>query len=153
MDRRLATNVSGAIPAGRRSRSPGSALAAGAQVRRSVRMTREVLQLDASVDCDEAAAREAQYLRQHAEHLESRLEQGRRGVLALETEVSSLLTQGPRAELEARIRDEQAMEMAHNQPMSQVSAMLRNATSEMEESDFQRRTTMNGSPRLSGTTG
>jgi hypothetical protein len=56
----------------------------------------------------------------------------------LETEVSSLLTQGQRAELEARIRDEQAMEMAHNQQMSQVSAMLRNATREMEESDFQR---------------
>ena len=139
MDRRLAPNVSGAIPAGRRSRSPGSALAAGAQVRRSLRVTREVLHLDASVDCDEAAAQEVQYLRQQAEHLENRLEQGRRGVLALETEVSSLLTQGQRAELEARIRDEQALEMAHNQQMSQVSAMLQRATREMEESDFQRR--------------
>ena len=78
-------------------------------------MAREVLHVDASIECDEAVAQEVQYLRQRAEHVESRLEQGRSGVLALETEVSSVLTQVQRAEIEARIRDEQAMEMAHNQ--------------------------------------
>ena len=95
-----------------------------------------------SVDCDEAVAREAQYLRQRSEHLESCLENGRQGVLVLENEISSLLHQGQRAELEARLRDEQAMEMAHNQQMAQVSPMLQNATREMEESDFQKRATM-----------
>ena len=79
MDRRLIIDVSGAVPAGRRSRSPGSA-PAGAQVRRSLRMTREVLQVDALVECDEAVAQEIQYLRQRAEHLESCLEQGRRAL-------------------------------------------------------------------------
>jgi hypothetical protein len=34
------------------------------------------------------------------------------------------------------------MEMAHSQQISQVSAMLQNATREMEESDFQKRATM-----------
>ena len=85
MTRQLAANVSGALPAGRRSRSPGSAAATSAQMRRSVMMTREVLHVNASVDCDDATAREAQYLRQRSEHLEGRLEQGRRGVLMLET--------------------------------------------------------------------
>ena len=96
MGRQLATNVSGAIPASRRSRSPGSDAATGARLRRSVCVTREVLQSGASVDCDEAVAREVQYLRQRSEHLESRLEQGRQGVLALESEISSLLTHGQR---------------------------------------------------------
>jgi hypothetical protein len=85
MTRQVAGEVSGALPAGRRSRSPGSTAATSARMRRSVLMTREVLHVNASVDCDEAMAREAQYLRQRFEHLEGRLEQGRQGVLILET--------------------------------------------------------------------
>ena len=142
MIRQLAVNVSGGLPASRRSRSPGSTAATSARLRRSVMMTREVLQVNASVDCDEAMAREVQYLRQRSAHLESCLENGRQGVLVLENEISSLMNQGQRAELEARLRGEQAMEMAHNQQIAQVSAMLQNAPREMEESDFQKRATM-----------
>ena len=78
-------------------------------------------------------------MRQTAEHLENRLEQGRRGVLALEAEVTSILTQGQRSELEARIREEQAMEYAHHQQMAHVTSLHHRATQEMEESDSQRR--------------
>ena len=85
MTRQFAANVSGALLAGRRSRSPGSTAATSAQLRRSVMMTREVLHVNASVDCDEATAREVQYLRQRSEQLECRLEQGRQGVIILET--------------------------------------------------------------------
>jgi hypothetical protein len=105
-------------------------------------VTREVLQMNASADCDGAAAREVQYLRQRSELLEGRLEQGRQGVLILENEISSLINHGQRSELEARLRDEQAMEMAHNRQIAQVSAMLQHATREMEESDFQKRATL-----------
>jgi hypothetical protein len=71
MSRQLAANVSGGLPASRRSRSPGSTATTSARLRRSVCMTREVLQVNASVDCDEAVARETQYLRQRSKHLES----------------------------------------------------------------------------------
>ena len=91
MSRQLAVNVSGGLPASRRSRSPGSTAATSARLRRSVCVTREVLQVNASVDCDEAMAREVQYLRQRSEHLESCLENGRQGVLVLENEISSLM--------------------------------------------------------------
>ena len=83
MTRQFAADVSGALPAGRRSRSPGSTAATSAQLRRSVMVTREVLQVNASVDCDEAIAREVQYLRQRSEQLECRLEQGRQSVIIL----------------------------------------------------------------------
>ena len=136
MTRQFAADVSGAPSAGRRSRSPGSTAATSAQLRRSVMVTREVLHVNASVDCDGAAAREVQYLRQRSELLEGRLEQGRQGVLILENEISSLINHGQRSELEARLRDEQAMEMAHNRQIAQVSAMLQHATREMEESDI-----------------
>jgi hypothetical protein len=105
-------------------------------------MTRDVLQVDAVVECDEVVAQEVQCLRRRAKHLENCLEQGRRGVLALETEVTSILTQGQRIEIEARVRDEQAMGMAHNQQMTHVTTLLQRATQEMEERDNQRRATV-----------
>ena len=104
MSRQIAVNVSGGLLASRRSRSPGSTAATSARVRRSVCMTREVLHVNASVDFDEAMAREVQYLRQRSEHLESCLENGRQGVLVLENEISPLKNQSQRAELEARLR-------------------------------------------------
>ena len=85
MNRQAVGVMSGALLAGRRSRSPGSATAVSAQLRRQVTVTREVLLVNAAAGGDDATAREAQYLRQRSEQLESQMEQGRQGVAALET--------------------------------------------------------------------
>ena len=53
----------------------------------------------------------------------------------MEAEVTSILTQGQRVELETRLRDEQAMEYAHSQQMTHATALLRRATQEAQDND------------------